>query len=58
MAAVGRFTNPFPPTAPERTWFEMDDQGVNMVMNFTDIMRIVQGFKGEPYPFSNPGPCP
>ena len=29
-----------------------------MVVNFTDILFLVQGFKGEPYPYSNPAACP
>ena len=43
---------------PRRTWMEVDDEGVNMVVNFADIQMIVQGFKGQPYPFSDPAECP
>ena len=43
---------------PHRIWVEVDDEAVNMVLNFTDIQRIVQGFKGETYPFRNPAACP
>ena len=56
MAAVFYFKSAA--NKPHRTWVEIDDEGVNMVLNFTDIMRIVQGFKGEAYPFSNPADCP
>ena len=55
-AAVFYFTHA--DNKPHRTWVEVDDAGVNMVLNFADIMRIVQGFQGLPYPFSNPGACP
>ena len=56
QAAVFCFMNA--ENSPHRTWVEIDDEGVNMVVNFTDIQRIVQGFKSESYPFSNPASCP
>ena len=45
-------------TAPPLTWVDLDPEVPNGVLNFTDIFRIVQGFKGEPYPFSDPAGCP
>ena len=26
--------------------------------NFNDVLWIIQGFKGEPYPFADPALCP
>ena len=46
------------PNKPHRTWPEIDDRGPNMVLNFTDIQRIVEGFKGDPYPYDGPAECP
>ena len=40
------------------TWVDVDPEVPNAVLNFTDIFQIVQGFKGEPYPFRNPADCP
>ena len=44
--------------APHWTWIDLDGEVPNAVINFTDIQRLVQGFKGEPYPFSDPANCP
>ena len=46
------------PNMPDRTWVELDDESPNMVVNFGDIMQIVNGFQGLPYRFSSPGDCP
>ena len=56
MAAVQKFQHL--PTAPPLVWVDVDGEIPNAVLNFTDIFRIVQGFKGEPYPFSDPAECP
>ena len=44
--------------APHWTWIDLGEEVPNAVVNFTDIQRIVQGFKAEPYPFSAPADCP
>ncbi len=44
--------------APHWMWIDLDEEVPNAVINFTDIQRLVQGFKGEPYPFSDPANCP
>ena len=56
MAAIQRFQ--YAPTAPHFTWVDLDGEIPNTIVNMTDISRIVQGFKGEPYPFSDPAMCP
>ena len=56
MAAVQRFQQL--PGAPPMTWVDVDGESPNLVVNFTDIMRIIQGFMAEPYPFSDPANCP
>ena len=56
MAAVHKFRRLA--NAPPMSWVDVDGELPNMVINLTDIMRIVQGFKGEPYPFSDPASCP
>ena len=56
VAAVQRFQQLA--AAPPLTWVDVDEEVPNAVLNFTDIMRIVQGFKGEEYPFSDPAVCP
>ena len=56
MAAVQSFKQL--PTAPPLTWVDIDPEVPNLVLNFTDILRIVHGFQGEPYPFSDPVACP
>ena len=56
MAAVQRFQQHA--SAPHLTWVDVDDEVPNAVLNMTDIQRIVRGFKGEPYPFSDPASCP
>lgn len=56
MAAVQKFQQL--PAAPHLTWVDIDPEEANAVLNFTDILRIVQGFKGEAYPFSDPADCP
>ena len=55
MAGVQKFQQL--ESAPPLTWLDIDPEVPNAVLNFTDIMRIVQGFKGEPYPFSHPADC-
>ena len=44
--------------APPLIWIDVDGAEPNKVVNFTDIMRIVQGFQGEDYPFPEPLDCP
>ena len=56
MAAVQKFTDD--PNAPHLTWVDIDGEEPNVTLNFGDIQMIVQGFKGEPYPFSDPAECP
>ena len=56
MAGVQRFRQL--ETAPHLTWVDIDPEIPDAVLNFTDIFRIVQAFKGEPYPFSDPADCP
>ena len=56
MAAVFAFQHH--PNMPHRTWAEVDDAGLNMVINIADIQQIVFGFKGQPYPFPVPANCP
>ena len=56
MAAVQKFQQL--ENAPHLTWVDLDGEIPNAVLNFTDIFWIVQGFKGEPYPFSDPAECP
>ena len=56
MAAVQVFQAA--PSAPHVTCVDVDAQEPNKVVNMTDIMRIAQGFGGEPYPFCDPGACP
>ena len=56
MASVQKFQRL--ETAPPLSWVDVDPEAPNAVLNFTDIFQIVQGFKGEPYPFSDPADCP
>ena len=56
MAAVQTFQEL--PSAPPLSWVDVDEEVPNLVLNMTDILRIVQGFKGEPYPFRAPVDCP
>ena len=56
MAAVQKFKQV--ETAPHLTWVDVDAQVPNAVLNFADIQQIVNGFKGEAYPFSDPAACP
>ena len=56
MAGVQKFSQV--ESAPPLTWVDLDPEVPNVVLNFTDIFQIVQGFKGEPYPFSDPAACP
>ena len=44
--------------APPLIWADIDGEVPNAVLNMTDILQIVQGFKGEPYPFRDPAECP
>lgn len=55
MASVQKFLHD--PTAPHLTRVDVDGETPNAVLNFTDILQLVQGFKGEPYPFREPGLC-
>ena len=55
MAAVQKFQQLI--NAPQLTWVDVDGETPNEVLNFGDIQMIVQGFKGDPYPFSNPAEC-
>ena len=56
VAAVQKFQQL--DTAPTLTWVDVDGEVPNGVLNFGDIQMIVDGFKGEPYPFSDPAECP
>ena len=56
MASVQRFQQL--DAAPHLTWVDIEPEVPNAVLNFTDIFQIVQGFKGLPYPFSDPADCP
>ena len=56
MAAVQKFIDD--PNAPRLTWVDVDGEVPNVVLNFTDIFQIVQGFKSAPYPFRDPAMCP
>ena len=56
MAGVQKFKEL--ETAPPLTWVDLDGEVPNTVLNFTDIQMIVNGFKGEPYPFRDPAECP
>ena len=56
MAAVQKFKKL--DTAPHLTWMDIDGQEPNVTLNFSDIQMIVEGFKGQPYPFSDPAECP
>ena len=56
MAAVQKFRK-FE-NAPHLTWVDIDGQEPNVTLNFADIQMIIQGFKGEPYPFADPAECP
>ena len=44
--------------APFGAWVDVDGEIPNAVINMTDIFLVIQAFKGEPYPFSNPSDCP
>ena len=57
QAAIQKFQKK--DTAPHLTWADVDGQVPNVILNFTDIQQIVQGFKGDPYPFGCPpdDPC-
>ncbi len=46
------------PSAPPLVWVDVDPQVPNKVVNMTDVMQMVGGFKGLPYPFSAPADCP
>ena len=56
MATVQKFQQP--ESAPHLTWVDVEPEVPNLVLNFTDIFQIVQGFKAAPYPFSDPAECP
>ena len=56
MAAVMYFR--IHPNRPHRTWVEVNNRCPDMVLGFGDIQKIVDGFKGRPYPFENPSACP
>ncbi len=56
MAAVQGFQHA--PTAPPWTWLDLGTEEPNGLVNMTDIMQIVFGFKGQAYPFSDPADCP
>ncbi len=56
MAGVQKFQQL--DTAPPLPWVDVEPDVPNAVFCFTDIFRIVQGFKDEPYPFSDPADCP
>ncbi len=45
-------------TAPHLTWADLDGEVPNKIVNMTDVQQGVAGFKGEPYPFSDPADCP
>ena len=46
------------PNAPHVTWMDLDEEVPNKIINFTDIQRLVHGFLGQAYPFSDPADCP
>ena len=52
MAAVQKFQQL--ETAPHLTWVDVNGEVPDGVLNFGDIQMIVNGFKGDPYPFSAP----
>ena len=56
LGAVQRFQQL--ENAPHLTWVDVDEEVPNKVLNMADIYRIVQGFKGESYPFRAPAECP
>ncbi|MBU0717861.1 MAG: hypothetical protein KJ749_06390 [Planctomycetes bacterium] len=45
-------------TAPHLTWVDLEPQGPNAILNFSDIMQIVLAFQGGDYPFADPLSCP
>ncbi|MBU0717994.1 MAG: hypothetical protein KJ749_07085, partial [Planctomycetes bacterium] len=42
---------------PIDSWVDIDPEVPDGVVNFADIYRIVFGFQGNPYPFSDPALC-
>ena len=56
MAAVQKFEQVA--GAPPLTWVDVHDEVPDKTINFTDIFRIILGFKGEVYPFRDPASCP
>ena len=56
MAAIQGFQHSA--TAPVWTRVDVDGEEPNAIVNMTDVMQIVFGFQGQPYPFSDPADCP
>jgi len=55
-AAVDRFRAS--PNSPDFTYADLDPQVPNQDVNFTDVSRVVDAFRGIPYPWPPPSPCP
>jgi len=43
---------------PPKGWADLEPEVPNQLININDIYVILLAFQGEPYPFSDPTPCP
>lgn len=46
------------PAAPPISWVDVHPQVPDRVVNGTDILQVVNAFRGVPYPFAQPEDCP
>ena len=44
--------------APSKTWSDIAGDVPSLIVDFDDIARVVEGFRGLPYPFDGPSGCP
>jgi hypothetical protein len=55
-AALARFINL--PDAPPLPACDLQPERPDGVVDIQDIMYIIDAFRGFPYPFDDPAPCP
>jgi hypothetical protein len=46
------------PTMAHPTWLDLHPETPNRVINFDDAMSAIIGFRGDPYPWTDPMDCP
>jgi len=46
------------PSMAHKTWLDLHPEIPNRLININDVLAAIIGFRGDPYPYSNPMDCP